>query len=164
MGNITDNFVVRIIIIIVITILVSNAMFMAFDNSWSLVQKRGELHLGYNKSYDNASFVLELATEVSKRIGVNLMPQAIDWSEKEKALDAGMVDCLWGGVKRLDSEDNSMTFSKPYMKDGYLVGFRRGNVALKNKVQVALVATIKDGTAKNIANRWFTKDVILEPK
>ena len=40
------------------------------------------------------------------------------------------------------------------------IGFRKGNTELRDKVQTAFNAIVKDGTAKQISEKWFQSDLI----
>ena len=44
--------------------------------------------------------------------------------------------------------------------EDYVVGFRKNDSALKQKIEGALQGMAKDGTAQKISQKWFGKDVI----
>jgi polar amino acid transport system substrate-binding protein len=48
--------------------------------------------------------------------------------------------------------------------EDYVIGFRKGDNALKSKVEETLKEMAKDGTASKISQKWFTKDVITLEK
>ena len=48
--------------------------------------------------------------------------------------------------------------------EDYVVGFRKGDNALKQKIDGALNEMAKDGTAAKISRKWFGKDVITVGK
>lgn len=48
--------------------------------------------------------------------------------------------------------------------EDYVVGFRKNDSALKEKVEGVLKEMSKDGTASKISQKWFGKDVITLPK
>ncbi len=48
--------------------------------------------------------------------------------------------------------------------EDYVVGFRKNDSALKEKIEGALKAMAKDGTASKISQKWFGKDVITIEK
>ena len=48
--------------------------------------------------------------------------------------------------------------------EDYVVGFRKSDGALRAKVEEALKAMAKDGTASKISQKWFGRDVVTLPK
>lgn len=42
----------------------------------------------------------------------------------------------------------------------FAIGFRKGNTELRDKVQTAFDSMVKDGTAKEISEKWFGADLI----
>lgn len=61
-------------------------------------------------------FDLELAAEVAKRLGKEIVYQPIAWDSKDMELESGTIDCIWNGFTMNDRED-SYTWSEPYMKN-----------------------------------------------
>lgn len=47
--------------------------------------------------------------------------------------------------------------------EDYVIGFRKNDEALKQKVEGALKEMTKDGTASKLSQKWFGKDVITIP-
>ena len=66
-------------------------------------------------------FDIDLATEVAKRMGVELAIQPIDWDSKELELETGRVDCLWNGLSITDERVAAMYFAKPYIANKQIV-------------------------------------------
>jgi polar amino acid transport system substrate-binding protein len=48
--------------------------------------------------------------------------------------------------------------------EDYVIGFRKNDEALKQKIEGALKEMTKDGTASKLSQKWFGKDVITIPK
>ena len=129
------------------------------DNSLKDVQSKKELVLGLDSSFppmgftdkkDNiVGFDIDLAKEVTKRMGIKLKLQPINWNSKEQELNTEKVDCLWNGV----------TYSKARAKEKYVIGFRKDDKALCNEVVKQLKAMAKDGTLKKISEKWFDEDI-----
>ena len=42
----------------------------------------------------------------------------------------------------------------------YGIGFRKGDNELRDRIQAAFDSMVKDGTAKNISEKWFHADLI----
>ena len=63
---------------------------------------------------DYTGFDLELAEEVCKRNGWELVKQPIDWDSKDMELSSGSIDCIWNGFTIQGREDD-YTWSVPYV-------------------------------------------------
>ncbi len=97
------------------------------DNSLQAVLDSGKFILGLDATFkpmgftdeqDNiVGFDIDLAEEVCKRMGVELVKQPIDWDTKEQDLDAGKIDCIWNGMSVNPERAEIMNLSDPYMKN-----------------------------------------------
>ena len=67
---------------------------------------------------------VDLAREVSKRLGVELVLQPIDWNAKEQELNTGKIDCIWNGFTITPERAEALTFTKPYLKNAQVVVVR----------------------------------------
>lgn len=57
---------------------------------------------------DNGEFTgfdIELATEVAKRLNLEIKLQPIDWAAKDMELSTGAIDCIWNGFTMNGRED-----------------------------------------------------------
>lgn len=61
-------------------------------------------------------FDLELAAEVAKRLGKEIVYQPIAWDSKDMELESGTIDCIWN-VFTMNGREDSYTWSEPYMKN-----------------------------------------------
>lgn len=59
-------------------------------------------------------FDLDLAEEVCKRNGWELVKQPIDWDSKDMELSSGSIDCIWSGFTIQGREDD-YTWTVPYV-------------------------------------------------
>ncbi len=59
-------------------------------------------------------FDLDLAKEVASRLGLEFVPQPINWDAKDMELDSGNIDCIWNGFTMQGRED-AYTWVGPYM-------------------------------------------------
>lgn len=66
-------------------------------------------------------FDIDVAREVCNRLGVELVPQPIDWNSKEQELNTGKIDCLWNGFTITDERKANMEFSDPYVNNAQVV-------------------------------------------
>lgn len=70
---------------------------------------------GYmNDSGEYTGFDLELAEEVCKRNGWELVKQPIDWDAKDMELSSGSIDCIWNGFT-INGREDEYTWSVPYV-------------------------------------------------
>lgn len=86
-------------------------------------------------------FDIDLANEVSKRLGITIEFQPIDWSMKETELNAGNIDFIWNGYTITAERQEKVAFSKPYLENSQII------VVLANSD----VKTKADLTGKNVA-------------
>ncbi|NLK65605.1 MAG: amino acid ABC transporter substrate-binding protein [Tissierellia bacterium] len=66
-------------------------------------------------------FDVDLADEVSKRIGVTIKFQPIDWSMKETELNAGNIDLIWNGYTITPERQEKVAFTKPYLENSQII-------------------------------------------
>ena len=101
------------------------------DDSLKKIQERGTFILGLDDSFppmgfrdDSNNIVgldIDLATEVCKRLGVELVLQPIDWDSKELELSTGKIDCIWNGMTITDERIDTMFIPKPYIANRQVV-------------------------------------------
>lgn len=120
-------------------------------------QERTKLVVGFDAEYppygyrndagDYVGFDLDLAAEVCKRRGWELVKQPIDWDAKDMELNSGSIDCIWNGFTMTGRED-SYTFSDPYV-DNSIVFVVRADSDIKTKADLAgkVVMTQADSSA-----------------
>ncbi len=74
--------------------------------------------MGYrDKNNEIVGYDIDLAKEVTSRMGVELVNQPIDWSSKEQELATSNIDCIWNGFTKTDERAKVILFSKPYLKN-----------------------------------------------
>ena len=121
----------------------------ADDKSLEKVKQSGKLILGLDDSFppmgfrdDNnnvVGFDIDLATEVAKRMGVELVIQPIDWNAKEVELSTGRIDCLWNGMSVNEERLEKMFIPKPYVANKQIV-------IVPNDSDIQTIADLKDRT------------------
>lgn len=108
------------------------------DNSLKAVMDKKSFILGLDDSFppmgfrdENNEIVgydIDLAREVTRRMGVELVLQPIDWNAKEQELNTGKIDCIWNGFTITPEREQALTFSKPYLKNAQVVVVRGDSV------------------------------------
>jgi polar amino acid transport system substrate-binding protein len=120
------------------------------DNSLTAITERGTFVLGFDDSFppmgfkqDGAyvGFDLDLAKEVTKRMGVELVLQPILWDVKEQELNTRQIDCIWNGFTMTPEREAALTFTKPYMSNKQII------VVLAD----SSINTLADLTGKTVA-------------
>lgn len=91
---------------------------------------RTKLVVGFDAEYppygymdENGEYVgfdLDLAAEVCKRNGWELVKTPIDWAAKDMELNGGSIDCIWNGFTMNGREDD-YTFSDPYVDNSQVI-------------------------------------------
>lgn len=98
---------------------------------------------------DNVAFVKSLKN----------LEQCADYNSAFMNLESGMVDCVVVdiGVAKFNLEKSNGKFiqlEENVSSEQYGIGFKKGNVELKDKVEKALFDMYKDKTFMNIANKY----------
>jgi len=89
-----------------------------------------------NDRNEIVGYDVDLAREVTRRMGVDLVLQPIDWAAKEQELNTGQIDCIWNGFTITEERKLNLLFSPPYMKNA-IVAVVRGNSSYVNLADLA---------------------------
>ncbi len=97
----------------------------AKDTSWEKAKEKGVFVLGFDENFppmgfidenkEHVGFDIDLAREATKRAGLELKLQPIDWSAKEQELNSGNIDCIWNGLTMNPDREEAMGFTRPYL-------------------------------------------------
>ena len=95
------------------------------DKSLDKIKQKGVLVLGLDSTFppmgfedgkgNIVGFDIDVAQEVSKKLGVTLKTQPIDWDAKDQELNTGKIDVIWNGFSINEERKNNMTLTAPYM-------------------------------------------------
>jgi polar amino acid transport system substrate-binding protein len=101
------------------------------DKSWEYIQNRKKLILGLDDSFppmgfrnENNEIVgydVDLAKEVARRLGVELVLQPIDWNAKEQELNTKEIDCIWNGFTITEERKQVISYTPPYLKNAQVI-------------------------------------------
>ena len=121
------------------------------DRSLEKLISRGVFVLGLDDSFPPLGFRnadgeivgydIDLAKEVTKRLGVEFKAQPIDWDAKEMELNTGKIDCIWNGFTMTKEREEALTFTKPYLKNAQVLVVRNDSG----------IASLEDMAGKTIA-------------
>ena len=97
------------------------------DLSLTAIEDKGYLVVGLDDSFppmgfrdengEIVGFDIDLAREVTVRMGAELRLQPIEWSAKELTLTGGQIDCVWSGMTITPARLQSMSMSVAYMSN-----------------------------------------------
>lgn len=72
--------------------------------------------MGYrDEKNEIVGFDIDVAKEVCKRLGVQLVIQPISWNAKEQELNSYNIDCIWNGMSINEKRKEAMSLSDSYM-------------------------------------------------
>lgn len=119
---------VLIIVIVIAGILFAiNSKTNEERSSLQKILDKGTLVLGLDDSFppmgfrnennEIIGFDIDVAKEVSKRLGVELVLQPISWTAKEQELNSYNIDCIWNGMSVNEERKQAMSLSIPYLEN-----------------------------------------------
>ena len=123
--------VIALVLIMALTSVFAAGAKERADNSLEYITKKGTFVLGLDDSFppfgyrdENnqiVGFDIDVAREVCKRLGVELVLQPIDWNAKDMELNSKQIDCIWNGFTATEERKTQVTFSDPYVKNAQVV-------------------------------------------
>ncbi len=100
-------------------------------NDLKEISEKGYFVLGFDDTFvpmgfkdtkgEIVGFDIDLANEVSTRMGLDIKLQPIDWSMKESELNSGNVDVLWNGYSITEKRKEKLAFTNPYLKNSQVI-------------------------------------------
>ena len=78
---------------------------------------------------------------------------------QQGAVDAIAMDVIVAGYQIQQRNADFIILDDSLSAEEYGVGFKKGNTELRDKVQATLEDMAKDGTMKEISEKWFGEDV-----
>lgn len=106
-------------------------------NTWEDIEERGYFIVGLDDTFapmgfrdsegNLVGFDVDLAKEVSRRLGVEVRFQPIDWDAKVLELNAGTIDMIWNGLTITESRLEEMSFSFPYIANSQIIMVKAGS-------------------------------------
>lgn len=141
------------------------------DNSLQKIKDSGKFILGLDATFkpmgytdENdqiVGFDIDVAEEVCKRMGVELVKQPINWETKETDLEVGKCDCIWNGMSVSPERAEKMNLSDPYMKNAMVFVVKSDSlVASVDDLKTAKIAVQNGSTAQDILEKSEIKDTI----
>lgn len=142
----------------------SNLFIMGLDDSFP--------PMGFRDDNNNiVGFDIDLAREVTKRLGMELKLQPIDWASKELELSTGKITCIWNGLSVNPAREEAMTLTKPYLANR-MITITNQDSPLKSKADLegkkvglqtgstAVAALEKDPISKKLTQVTYENNVL----
>lgn len=99
------------------------------------------------KTGEYIGFDLDLAEEVCRRKGWNLVKQPIDWDSKDVELTSGYIDCIWNGFT-INGREAEYTWSYPYIDNSQVVIVKKSSeIQAPSDLSGRIVAVQTDSSA-----------------
>ena len=147
------------------------------DNSLAELRSRGVFVLGLDDSFppmgfrdeknEIVGFDIDLAKEVSKRLGVKFRAQPINWDSKEQELNTGKIDCIWNGLTITDERKKNLSFSKPYLANKQVLvvrensGFKKLSDLAGKKIALQSGSSAEDAVNDTPDFKDAVKDIVF---
>lgn len=80
-----------------------------------------------NEKNEVVGYDIDLAREVAKRMGKELVCQPINWDTKELELNNNNIDCIWNGLTITEKRQSEMIFTKPYIENAQVVVVKKSS-------------------------------------
>ncbi len=145
------------------------------DNSLQNVMDKGCLILGFEENYapmgyvnedgETVGFDIDLANEVCKRLGIELVTKPIDWDKKVEVLNDGTIDCIWNGMSSTPDRAEQMLISEPYLKNELVFAVRSySNIKTFGDLRGKTIGVQKGSTTEDrLKETEFYKDITVYP-
>ena len=163
------------VLAVVLCVLFVSGMFAACSKSnnsksdLDYVKSKGKMVIGVtlyepmnykDESGNWTGFDTEFAQAVCEKLGVEAEFIVIDWDNKIFELDSKKIDCAWNGMTLTDEVKESMSCTKPYVKNEQVVGMKAD--AVKNYTDVASLKNVTFAAESGSAGEAAIKDLSLD--
>ena len=100
---------------------------------------------GYLDNGEYKGFDLDLAREVAKRNGWEIVLKAINWDAKDMELNSGSIDCIWNGVT-MNGRENDYEWTEPYVDNSQVVLVKKDSPIQKLQDLVGKTVAVQTDT------------------
>ena len=105
------------------------------DESLNEIIERGVFTIGFTdyppfgmiSEGEATGFDIDMAKEVSKRLGVSFDSKYIDWDSKQFELENENIDAIWNGFTITEERAKEVTFTNPYFDNHIVMMSLKGN-------------------------------------
>lgn len=106
-------------------------------DNWDKYQQQKSITVGFDNTFvpmgfeekngNYAGFDIELAKYVSKKLGITVHFQPIDWDMKETELQNGTIDAIWNGYSATEERREKVAFTIPYMQNTQILVVKKAS-------------------------------------
>lgn len=132
-----------------------------------LTDLKGKILIVQNDSSALAALTGEDASEENQALAKSLkeLQQVADYNSAFMNLESGMADAVAMDIgvanyQLSGKEDLFVMLEERLSSEEYGIGFKKGNTALRDQVQVTLLEMLHDGTYAAIAEKWGLTDSV----
>lgn len=105
-------------------------------------------------------FDLDLAEEVCKRNGWELVKQPVDWDSKDMELNSGAIDCIWNGFTMSEDRLDTYEWTEAYVDNSQVFVVKADSgIAAKADLKGKNVLVQADSSALEALNSDDNKDL-----
>lgn len=105
------------------------------DDSLEAILEEGVFVLGHTDyppfgmldEGESIGFDIDMAKEVTNRLGVKLETKYIDWDSKQFELDNKNIDAIWNGFTITEAREKEVTFTQSYFDNHIVMMSLKGN-------------------------------------
>ncbi len=125
------------LLVIAAVLMLANVNTIFADDSLNKVKSSGKLILGLDDTFppmgfrssngEIVGFDIDLAKEVAKRMGVELVIKPVEWSTVILSLNKGDIDMIWNGMTVTPERAKQINFSSVYLKNRLVVVVPQGS-------------------------------------
>lgn len=100
-------------------------------------------------------FDIDMANEISQRLGIKLVPQPTPWDGVTAALNAKKFDLIISGMTITDDRKKQVAFTDPYIKTGQVILVLAENDTIKggSDLKAKIVGTQKGSSAQPLVEQ-----------
>lgn len=145
--------IITLVMVLILSVSALTACSRNDGSDWEYIKGNGKMVIGYTiyepmNYYDDdnnfTGFDTEFARAVCKYLGVEPVFVEIDWNTKVAEIEAKSIDCIWNGMTIIDELNESLSISKPYVKNMQVVVIDSKNADIYTDIEslkeAALVA------------------------
>lgn len=135
-------FVIMITILTIATLTIGCSSKVTQDKSLELIKEKGKIVIGLDDSFppmgyrddnnDLVGFDIDLAKELSKRMGVKVVFKPVEWDGIVLTLVNKNIDLIWNGMTITEERKEKISFSKPYLGNKQIIIVNK-NSKIKSK-------------------------------
>ena len=114
---------------------------------------------GYDKVFSTAVNIASAPTGMLiPPSNLMIVYSTVDVYKRQIAMDVIVAGYQ---IEQREDGDNYVILEETLAAEEYGIGFKKGNEALRDKVQTTLEEMAADGTMAEISNKWFGRDVTV---